>query len=292
MRRTVLTLTVLATLILPATASAATGADYLASRLTLSGGFAEAGTGTPSVSLTEWSVMGLTAAGRRPALMHRTGGHTPLFFLASRAGGFDDAYSVARAILAAVAMGRSPYEFGGRNLVTALRNMTASNGRIGAYNNSTYWGVLALRAANSPVPIKTLNYVRGSQGSGGGYGYAPGAAADSNDTAAAVMALRSSGIPCAWNAVARAYTYMHSLQRRDHGYALGPAAAADSQSTSWVVQARRKCSLTNTGALSYLAARRLPSGAFNYQPGRTVTPAWVTAQVLPATNGRSYPVRP
>ncbi len=261
-------------------------------RLTPSGGFAEAGTSTPSVSLTEWAAMGLTAAGRKPGLWHLGGGHTPAAFLAARASGFDDAYSLARAILAAVAMGRSPYEFGGRNLVAALRGGIASNGRIGQFNNSTYWGVLALRAANSPVPVQSLNYIRAQQGTGGGYSYAPGAAADSNDTAAAVMALRSSGIPCAWNAVAGAYGYMHALQRSDHGYALGPAAASDSQSTSWVVQARRKCSLSNSGALSYLVARRLPSGAFNYQPGRTVTPAWVTSQVLPATNGRSYPVRP
>ena len=50
----------------------------------------------------------------------------------------------------------------------------------------------------------------------------------------------------------------------------------------------------NTGALAYLAARQLPSGAFNYQAGRTITPAWVTSQVLPATNGgviRSAPDR-
>ena len=52
------------------------------------------------------------------------------------------------------------------------------------------------------------------------------------------------------------------------------------------------CGLPNTGALAYLAARQLPSGAFNYQAGRTITPAWVTSQVLPATNGRSYPILP
>ena len=34
----------------------------------------------------------------------------------------------------------------------------------------------------------------------------------------------------------------------------------------------------------------LPS--HRYQAGRTITPAWVTSQVLPATNGRSYPILP
>ena len=142
------------------------------------------------------------------------------------------------------------------------------------------------------MPTASLNFIRSAQQSNGGYSWQGGAAPDSNDTAAAVMELRSSGIPCEWNAVAHAYSYMHALQRSDHGYALTPSGAADSQSTSWVVQARRKCGLPNSGALSYLFARQLPSGAFNYQPGRTVTPAWVTSQVLPATNGRSYPIRP
>jgi hypothetical protein len=277
----------------PSSARAASGADYLASRLTLSGGIAEAGTSTPSVSLTEWGVMGLTAAGRRPWLMHRTGGHTPLYFLAARARYWTSAYELARGILAAEAMGRSPYLFGGRNLVAALRRgIDPATGRIGRYANSTYWSVLALRAAGSPISVKTISYIRARQWANGGYGWAAGVGPDSNDTAAAIMALRVYGIPCTWNAVRHGYDFLRSLYRSDHGYALYPGNASDSQSTSWAVQARRKCGLNNTDALAYLAARRLASGAFNYQPGRTLTPAWVTAQVLPATNGRSYPVKP
>jgi hypothetical protein len=276
---------------LPATARAASGADYLASRLTTSGGFAEARSSTPSVSLTEWSVMGLTAAGRHPALMHRSGGKTPAAFLAARAKGFDDAYAIARAVLAGVAMNRSPYAFGGRNLVGALRTrINWQTGRIGPYANSTYWSVLAFKAAGSPIPEKSITYIRGRMWANGGYGWAPGVAPDSNDTAAAIMALRVAGVPCSWKAVAHGYDFLHSLQRADHGYSLNPGGASDSQSTAWAIQARRKCSLPNTGALEYLRARQLPSGAFNYQAGRTVTPAWVTAQVLPATNGRSYPI--
>jgi hypothetical protein len=292
MRRTILVLAVLGACAFPATASGASGADYLASRLQPGGGFAESGARFGSVALTSWAVMGLTAAGRNPATMHRAGGRTPVYFLARHVREYDDAYTLSRAILAVVAMGKTPYSFGGRNLVAALRTKISPNGHIGLYLNSTYWGVLALRAANSPVPTASLNLIRGAQLSNGGYSWQGGAAPDSNDTAAAVMALRSSGIPCSWNAVARAYSYMHTLQRSDHGYALTATGASDSQSTAWVIQARRKCGLPNSGALSYLFARQLPSGAFNYQPGRTVTPAWVTSQVLPATNGRSYPVRP
>ena len=190
-------------------------------------------------------------------------------------------------------MDRTPYAFGGRNLVASLRTKIASNGRIGLYQNSTYWGVLALRAANSPVPTASLNFIRSAQQSNGGYSWQGGAAPDSNDTAAAVMALRSSSIPCEWNAVTHAYSYMHALQRSDHGYALTASRRRPTASRppGWCRPAE-SAACPNSGALSYLFARQLPSGAFNYQPGRTVTPAWVTSQVLPATNGRSYPIRP
>ena len=65
-------------------ATAAGGGDYLASRQRLSGGFSEPG-GSAAVSLTEWAVMGLAAAGRHPATMHRPGGHTAGHYLASKA---------------------------------------------------------------------------------------------------------------------------------------------------------------------------------------------------------------
>ena len=134
-------------------AGAASGSDYLRSRLTRSGGIVESGSSTPSVSLTQWSVMGLTAAGRRPWLMRVTGGHTPAYFLAHRAGRWATAYELARGVLAAVALNRDPRQFGGRNLVRALRRkIDGTSGRIGRYSNSTYWGVIALRAARAQIP--------------------------------------------------------------------------------------------------------------------------------------------
>ena len=274
-------------------AGAATGADYLVTRLTTSGGFAEAGSSSASVGLTEWAVMGLAAAGRTPALMHRSGGHTPAQYLADNANTFTDAPTMAKAILAVVAMGKNPASFAGKNLVALLRTkVDSANGRIGAYSNTTYWGVLAFRAANADPPTRALDYIRNQQLSGGGFGWAPGTGADSNDTAAAVLALRSLGVACNWAVMNGAFTYLGSVQNGDNGYPLTIDGASDSQSTAWVVQARSACSLGNTGALGYLHARQLPSGAYNYQVGRTVTPAWVTAQVLPAVNGRHYPIRP
>jgi hypothetical protein len=273
-----------------ASAAAAGGGDYLASRQKASGGFAEPGS-PAAVSLTEWSVMGLAAAGRHPATMHRPGGHTPAHYLAGKARGWKDAFTIERGMLAAVAMGKNPRTFGGVDLVRRLRAKVASNGRIGSFLSSTYWGVLAFRAAGARLPNRSDDYIRGHQLSSGGFSYATGAGPDSNDTAAAVMALRAASVPCGWKVITRSYDYLHGLQRSDHGYALTSSAGSDSQSTSWAVQARIKCGLTNGGALSYLAARKRSNGSYNYRAGVTQTPAWVTSQVLPAVNGKAYPIR-
>lgn len=274
-----------------ATAAAATSVDYLRSRQTASGGFAEAGSSTPSIVLTEWTMMGLRAAGVAPGGVHRSGGKTAAAFLASRAGRWSDAYALERGILAVVAARGNPKAFAGRNLVAALRGKIGSHGGIGPAANSTYWGVLALRAARSPVPARTVSYIRSRRHRNGGYAWSKSAAPDSNDTAAAVLALHAAGVGCGNVAIRRGFAYLKSAQGASHGYALLPGSAPDSQSTSWAIQARHACGLRNARARRWLLARRLPSGAYNYQPGSTVTPAFVTAEVLPAVHGRWYPIR-
>ena len=288
-RRALLLALVLATVTAPA-AHAIGGVGYLASRQSLSGGFSDRGS-PPSVSLTEWAVMGLRAAGQSPAGMHRAGGRTAASFLARKAPRWRSAYALERGVLAVVAMGRNPSSFGGRNLVRALRSQITRSGRIGPFANSTYWGVLALRAARSAIPSRSISYIRGVALASGGFGYAAGSGADSNDTAAAVMALRAGRVPCDWRVITRAYDYMRTLQGADHGYALTSSSGSDSQSTSWVVQSRIRCRLSNTRALAYLAARHRTNGSYAYARGNYQTPAWVTAQVLPAVHGKAYPIR-
>jgi len=283
----VLTLTLAAA---PA-ALATDGTQYLLGRQTASGGFAESGSSTPGPTLTEWAVMGLRAAGVNAGSVHRSGGRTAAAYLAERASGWSDAYELERGILAVVAMGGNPSSFAGRNLVSALRGKIGARGAIGPAANSTYWGVLALRAAGSAIPERTVAYMRNRQHPGGGYGWAVGAAPDSNDTAAAVLALRAAGVACRAGSIAHAFGYLKTVQSPGHGYALVPGEAADSQSTSWAIQARHACGLRNRRARAWLLARELPDGAWNYQPGTTVTPAFVTAQVLPAVHGRWYPIR-
>jgi hypothetical protein len=235
--------------------------------------------------------LALAAAGRPPATMHRRGGHTAGPFRASKAAGGSDACTLARGSLGVVALNKNTASFANRNLVRALRSKIGRGGRIGGFLSSTYWGVLALKAAGSRVPRKSVDYIKAHQAGSGGFGYAAGTGSDSNDTAAAIMALRAAGTPCGWRVMGRGYAYMHTLQRSDHGYALTSSAGSDSQSTGWAVAARIKCHMSNSRALGYLAARKHPNGMYSYRKGVVQTPAWVTSQVLPAVNGKAYPIR-
>jgi hypothetical protein len=271
-------------------AYAGTGASYLLSHQRPSGGIAEAGTRKANVSLTEWAAMGLRAAGRSPGRARRPGGKTMTTYLAHHAGSWRNAFALERGILAVVAIGKNPRNFADRNLVTALRNRIGGNGAIGNTQNATYWGVMALRAAGVPAPAASMRLIRGAQRSNGGYSWSASAGPDADDTSAAIMALRAAGEPCSSSFVSRAYGYLATAQTSAHGYALLPGSSANSQSTSWAIQARHRCSLSNRQALAWLHARQLPSGAYNYQPGVTTTPAWVTGQVLPAVNGKAYPI--
>ena len=279
-----------AVLVLAPAAYAGTGASYLLHHQRPSGGIAEAGTRKANVSLTEWAAMGLRAAGRSPGKARRPGGRTMTTYLAHHAKSWRNAFALERGILAVVAVGKNPRSFAGRNLVTALRKRIGGSGVIGATQNATYWGVIALRAAGVPAPRSSLAVIRGAQRSNGGYSWSASAAPDADDTSAAVMALRASGESCTAHSVVGAYGYLNTTQASSHGYALLPGSAANSQSTSWAIQARSRCHLKNRQSLAWLHARQLPSGAYNYQPGLTTTPAWVTGQVLPAVNGRAYPI--
>ena len=289
MIRSILIATTAALALAPA-AQAGTGAGYLLKHQRPSGGIAEAGTRKANVSLTEWAAMGLRAAGRSPGSARRPGGRTMTTYLAHHASGWRNAFALERGILAVVAIGKNPSSFAGRNLVRALRNRVDGNGVIGGTQNSTYWGVIALRAAGVPAPRRSLAVIRGAQRSNGGYSWSGSAAPDADDTSAAVMALQASGESCTAKSVTRAYGYLATAQTSSRGYGLLPGSAANSQSTSWAIQARSRCHLANRQALAWLHARQLPSGAYNYQPGLTTTPAWVTGQVLPAVNGRAYPI--
>ena len=233
--------------------------------------------------------MGLRAAGEPAGSVHRSGGRTATAYLAAHAGSWSNAYDLARGILAVVAAGHNPASFAGRNLVAALRAKIGADGGIGPAANSTYWGVLALRAAGASVPAATLRYIRVRAAPNGGYGWSPSAAPDSNDTAAAVLALHARASPCGGTPIAHAYRLPAPPRRRRPRLRPDPGRRGR-QPVDLVGDPGPACVRPAQPPLAGVAARppaaerrvQLPAGHDDH-------PAFVTAQVLPAVHGKWYP---
>jgi prenyltransferase/squalene oxidase-like repeat protein len=259
-----------------ATIALASPTAFVQSRQLPDGGFAEQGR-TASPELTAWAVLGLRSTGIATPKAHD--------FLVSHEGELAKTTDVELAVAAeAVSGGASP------RLVARVRAAARPNGAIGPLLNSTIWGVLALRQAGEPVPPQTARYLLAHQTRSGGFGWAMGIAADSNDTAAAVealVALRVRGAP-----LRRALAYLRRRQVRDGGFELQPGRGSDAQSTAWAIQAFLAAGRDpGARAFAYLRRLRRGDGSFRYSTRYAATPVWVTSQVLPALARKPFPLR-
>ncbi len=254
----------------------ATPSQFLLAHRQADGSFAEPG-GSPSPGLTAWATLGLVAAGTPP-------GPDTLDYLVAAEPRLESVTDVELAILAQAALGRRS-----ERLLARLRAALTPVGRIGPLVSSTMWGMMALRAVGEPVPAAAVRYLLRQQRPSGGFGWAEAGPPDSNDTAAAVQALRAAGV--GGRPIRRALAYLRRLQVRGGGLALLPGREPDAQSTAWAVQAFLAAGRRPPpGALAFLARLRQPDGSYRYSARYAVTPVWVTAQVLPALHGKPFPL--
>ena len=259
-------------------------ASYLAARQTAGGGFAEPGRAADP-GLTAWVVLALEASGGNPAALTRNG-NSPADYLAGKP--YPTATDLELRILALDALGRSA---DASRLGETLTGLRTPSGRIGTGVNSTIWGVIALRAVGRSAGGTTVAYLLRSQTSGGGWSWARGVAADSNDTAAAIQALVAAGVARNASSITRGLGYLRRLQNPDGGFELSAGRGSDAQSTAWAIQAFLAAGKKpgNT-AFAYLARLRRQDGSYRYSARYGVTPTWVTAQVLPAVSRRVFPL--
>jgi hypothetical protein len=269
-------------LLLPVAAPASTVGDavrYLESRQVESGGFAEPG-GQATPGLTAWAVLGLRAAGKPIRDLERARA-----YLEEAEGRLVSATDVELSLVARAALGEHPAE-----LLARLRSLRRPGGSIGPTVNSTIWGILALRAHREPVQPATVRYLQRQQRASGGWSWHARAAPDSNDTAAAIQALRAAGVR--GTSIARGLAYLRRLQNRDGGFELVEGRGSDVQSTSWAIQAFLAAGARpGPAAYRYLQRMRRPDGSFRYSARYAVTPVWVTSQALAALAGKPLPVR-
>jgi hypothetical protein len=250
-----------------AAALAVTTVSFVQAHAT-NGAYAEPG-GTTDALLTSWAVLGLRAAGA-PA-------PGSLDYLRSQEATLTSTTDVALVALAEQALGD-------RSEALLARLAPQPSGRIGPTLNSTYWGVLALGRA-SPA---TRRYLLAHQAGNGGFAWAVGGQPDSNDTAAALEALRVAHVRGA--PVARATRFLRTFQNRDGGFELTRGRGSDAQSTAWAIQGFVAAGVRPPrSAFAYLARLRRPDGSYRYSARYVTTPVWVTSQVLAALAHKPFP---
>jgi hypothetical protein len=252
-----------------------TSVGFLQAHQKSDGGFAESG-GMSSPQLTAWAALALRSAGSSPR-------GPALTYLQSHEGNLTDATDLELVAIAETVLGGDPGP-----LLARIERLRKPNGAIGPTVNSTIWGILALRQAKGPVRPSNVRYLLRRQSRSGGWAWYPGGQPDSNDTAAAIEALRAAGVR--GKPIRRGLRYLQRLQNRDGGFELTPGRGSDAQSTAWAIQAfvaaRRP---PPRGSLTYLRRLRRPDGSYRYSRRYATTPVWVTSQVLPALNRRAFP---
>ena len=145
------------------------------------------------------------------------GGASPADYLAGKP--YPTATDLELRILALDALGRAPSV-----LADQLESLRRDSGAIGPSVNATIWGILALRSVGRPAGSKAVSYLLRQQREDGGWSWYPGVASDSNDTAAAIQALRAAGVSRTSRAIVRGLAYLRRLQNPDGGFELSPAA--------------------------------------------------------------------
>jgi hypothetical protein len=247
---------------------------FLAAAQQPDGGFAEAG-GTSDESLTAWGTLGLVASGEGADARS----HALTYLRAHEAPGLS-VTDAALVTLARLAVGDHPDE-----LLARLRAVSP-----GPLLNAEIWAILALRGAGETAPPVLVRDVVAAQSRSGGWSWLRGGKPDSNDTAAALEALRAAGV--GGTPITRGIAALLTFRNRDGGFALTKGRDSDAQSTAWAIQALFACGRRpGTATWRFLARLRRPDGSYRYTLRYATTPVWVTAQVAPALAGRPYPFR-
>ena len=177
-----------------------------------------------------WITMALAAAGEN---------NIPIDHLKQVSGNLATDY--AKAILALAAVNQNPETFGNVNYVDQLKTYFAQN-QFGSSNllNDDFWSILALASVNQKNISEVgsaKDFILANQNPDGGFSYAVGGESDTNDTAAAIMALIEAGLAPSDQAIAKAVDYLKTVQNIDGGFGYQTGNDSDSGSDAWVISA-------------------------------------------------------
>ncbi|OGY45103.1 MAG: hypothetical protein A2729_05450 [Candidatus Buchananbacteria bacterium RIFCSPHIGHO2_01_FULL_39_14] len=209
----------------------------------------------------------------------------------------------AKAILALASVNENSETFGNVNYISQLKTYFADN-QFGSPTllNDDFWSILALASVNQ----KNINevsaakdFILANQNPDGGFSYAVSGESDTNDTAAAVMALVEAGLAPTHQAITNALDYLKIAQNADGGFGYQAGNDSDSGSDAWVISAIIKVNQDpnrwlkeGKNPVEHLLTLQDPDGGFWWvKPG---TSEWnnktMTAFAVIAISGKTFPV--
>jgi prenyltransferase beta subunit len=270
--------------------------DYLRSAQNDDGGLGPARGQRSSQLHSGWAALGIAAAGLNPRELG--GSRSLLDYIRQGAGSLREVGDLERTVLVARASGVSPRDFLNRDLVSEMLRFRRRDGSFSGFVSYTSFGVLALRAAGegpgSSRVRKSVRWLLKRSNGDGGFGVAPRAASDVDNTAAVLQALAAGGRR-SHPAVRRALRYLRRAQNGDGGFGASPIRASNAQSTAYAVlgivaAGRSPERFGSRSPLRYLRRLQRADGSVRYSRTSAQTPVWVTAQALLAFEREPLPV--
>jgi hypothetical protein len=178
-----------------------------------------------------------------------------------------DVSQVSRFILAATASGLNPRDLDGVNYGIELQALHNGGGSFGDESSlyDDFWALIALSSMNVQNDV---SFIKENQNPDGGWGWAIGQPSDCDDTAAAIMALRSQGTLSNDESIEDALTYLQSQQMPDGGF---PSwGASNSDTDSWSISSIQSCgqdaSTWGINPIVHLESLQQPDGSIYWQP--------------------------
>jgi prenyltransferase beta subunit len=266
--------------------------------------------GAPSdPDFSAWAAYALAAAGINPQDQTQPGGVDVFSYLTEHTAGLVETTDFDRVALVALASGTSPFAFGTVAPIETILSRQLPDGSFAqqaggktGWVNATVWSIFPLSALEGETAEtaarRAAQWLLGEQRADGSWGASLASSPSESDmTGAAIQALAAAGLDQG-EAVARALTYLRSLQGEDGGFREFAGSAANSASTAWALQglwaagADPRAWRTTAGAdpLSFLASLQRPDGSIGWTADQDLNPLWMTAQAGPALAGMTYPL--
>ncbi|MDY6959372.1 MAG: prenyltransferase/squalene oxidase repeat-containing protein [Halobacteriota archaeon] len=296
----------LSTIVIPAIAYPYNvGSDEISDALEYLRGAQEADGNIGGFATSAWAAMAISAAGEDPNDWN-AGGDSIVDYLRDNSNLIDEdkATDYERQLLAIVASGENPKQFGGVDYVETIEDFYDGT-QIDEQTllNDDFWGIISLISAgvseDEDIVQDAKIFIIDNQNDDGGWRFDLGGESTVDDTAAVIMALIAAGEEPSSTVIQDALDYLKSMQNTDGGFPEYLGGETNVASDAFAISAIVACGEDPTStewenggidAVDHILGMQQADGSFNWTEDTSSRPEWMTSLALIALLGETYPV--